>query len=94
MVETLLQVDASYGSSEKIILRDVQDTVRLALADGEGDDGREEEHSAGSVNRPEEPAEEEAWYFDDLQDADYWTSWHCKLCVICARNIVRMSCKV
>lgn len=70
MVGTLLQDDVSCGLSKRFSLSNGQETVRLALPDGDSDDERGEQRSAVSVELLDEPAEKEAWYFPDLQTAD------------------------
>lgn len=60
LVRALSQIDVFHRSSTLLRLNDVQDTVRMALADGDSNDQREEGHSASTAELPEQPTEEEA----------------------------------
>lgn len=61
------QVDATYNSSDRLILNDTQEAVRLASMADQGDD--DNGHIVDSDEHKDYPAEKMAWDSHDLQDS-------------------------
>lgn len=70
VVVTLLQLDIRYGLSERITLSNVQEASRLPSMEDRGDD--DEGHTTGIDENRDEPAEDKAWDFHDLQSGHRW----------------------
>lgn len=69
-METLLQVDATYGPSERITLSDAQEAGCLPSMKDQGDE--DVGHRAGNDEKRDEPAEVMPWNFHDFQSGDRW----------------------
>lgn len=68
VVETRLQVGATYEPAERITLGDEQEAARLGPIEDQCDD--DNGYSAGLDENQDEPAEYMACYFHDLQSRD------------------------
>lgn len=70
LVESLLQISASFISSESLTLFGTQDIVQMILKNRDSDDEREKERSAISVEDSDEDRKEETCNFHKLQATD------------------------